>query len=67
DAFTKASRELQNEQIDKALAEGRITQQMADWMKARPDNGAVGIPFKGGMRGFGGRFGGKAPAAAPAQ
>jgi len=52
-AFTQAAKELRNEQIDKALAEGRITKELADWLKARPDNGAIGPGFGRGMRDFG--------------
>lgn len=69
DAFTQAAKELHNEQIDQAVADGRITQEYANWLKARPDNGPMGPGFgRGGHGGFGGRFGGMprlAPAPAP--
>lgn len=56
-AFKQASKELGNEQIDKAVADGRITQEYANWLKQRPDS-AVGGPgfggpgFERGMHGF---------------
>ncbi len=66
DAFKQAIKETHNEQIDKALADGRITKEMADWLKQRPDDGPLGPPpgmMGGGKRGgrMGGPFGGPPP------
>ena len=63
DAFQQAAKELRSEQIDQAVKDGRMTQEWADWMKQRPDDGSMGLGGpgfgpKGGMRGHGGRFGG---------
>lgn len=67
DAVAQANKEMRNEQIDQALANGRITKEMADWLKQRPDNGAFGPVGPGMMRGgkWGGRMG--APFAGPRQ
>ncbi len=78
DAYKQAQKETHNEQIDKALADGRITQEMADWLKQRPDDGSFGAGMgtggmmRGGRMGgpMGGRFGGpppNAPTPAPVQ
>ena len=63
DAFKQAAKELENEMIDKAVADGRIGQDMANWLKQRPDDGRLGMGF--GIRGFpGGKwFRGPAPSA----
>lgn len=68
-AVTQAARELRNEQINRAVAEGRITQEYANWLKQMPASGAIGSGFGRGMHGFGGgRFVGvprTAPTPAP--
>src|SRR3989304_1349192 len=55
-AFAQAAKETRNERIDKALAEGRISREWADWLKAAPDDGAFGPGFRG-RHGWGGIFG----------
>ena len=74
DAMKQAAKEVRNEQIDAAVAAGRMSQEYADWLKQRPDNGGPGLRgtefgrgfFHGAKFGFrmGGRFGGVPPAGA---
>ena len=59
DAVKQANKEVQNEQIDQAVKDGRITQAYADWLKQRPDDGSLGFGLGGpGRGGFGHGFGG---------
>ena len=69
DAIKQAAKETRNEMIDKAVAEGRITQEWGNWLKQRPDNGGLGLGFgfKGmhGGKWFGGWHGRVVPKATP--
>lgn len=60
-AMQQASKEVENERIDQAVQDGRMTQEYADWLKQRPDDGNLGIHgFGFGRRDFhGGKFGGR--------
>jgi hypothetical protein len=59
-AMQQAAKETRNEQIDAAVAAGRISQQYGDWLKQRPDDGRLGLRFDFGHGGFhGGKFGGR--------
>jgi hypothetical protein len=52
-AMTQAKTETQNQMIDAAVADGRMTQEYADWLKARPQQD--GDRFDLGFGGHGGR------------
>ena len=64
DAFNQAAKDLRNQQIDDAVAAGRITQEYGNWLKQMPGNVPFGHGFGPGMHGPGGRFGGMPPAGA---
>jgi hypothetical protein len=51
DAMKQARGEVENERIDAAVAAGRMSQEYANWLKQRPDDG--GHRFGRGDFGFG--------------
>lgn len=56
----QAAKETRNQQIDEAVAAGRLTQAYGDWLKQRPDDGKLGLHFDFGRGGFhGGKMGGR--------
>ncbi|MDA8217866.1 MAG: hypothetical protein M0Z94_09655 [Dehalococcoidales bacterium] len=63
DAMTQARQDVQNQQIDAAVAAGRISQDYGNWLKQRPATGGpergdfgLGFDFHHGMGGHIGGF-----------
>ncbi|MHB1132302.1 MAG: hypothetical protein ACYC4L_07910 [Chloroflexota bacterium] len=59
-AMQQAAKETRDQRIDEAVAAGRITQEYADWLKQRPDDGRLDLGLGRGFHGdkMGGRVGG---------
>ena len=57
-AMQQAAKETRNQQIDEAVAAGRITQDYGNWLKARPDDGRLDLGIGFGRGDLGGKRGG---------
>lgn len=59
-AMQQAAKETRNQQIDEAVAAGRMSQEYGNWLKQRPDDGSLGTKGFGFERGgHGGKLGGR--------